>query len=130
MTACEYGSIAMSDPYGAMLIDAVAGLAFEQEIIERDDGFFDTSTIDYYLAPFAGGMPLSGGRSATPVAACWTLAAARDEWRWNFKHAVERWLRSILRPERWRSPVGVAFETFASCGSKMWTRPSGASGPC
>ena len=41
----------MSDPYGAMLIEAVEGGAFEQEIIERDDGFFDTSTIDYYLAP-------------------------------------------------------------------------------
>ena len=26
-------------------------------------------------------MPLSGGRSATSVAACWTLAAARDGWR-------------------------------------------------
>jgi SAM-dependent methyltransferase len=42
----------MGDPYGAMLIDAVEGRSFEQEIIERDDGFFDTSTIDYYLAPF------------------------------------------------------------------------------
>jgi SAM-dependent methyltransferase len=43
----------MSDPYGAMLLDTVEGRAFgEQEIIERDDGFFDTSTIDYYLAPF------------------------------------------------------------------------------
>jgi SAM-dependent methyltransferase len=52
-TACDYGSLAMSDPYGAMLLDIVEGRAFgEQEIIERDDGFFDTSTIDYYLAPF------------------------------------------------------------------------------
>src|SRR4029453_773903 len=42
----------MSHPFGAMLIDAVEGRASEQEIIERDDGFFDTSTIDYYLAPF------------------------------------------------------------------------------
>jgi SAM-dependent methyltransferase len=41
----------MSDPYGAMLVDAVEDRAFGQEIIERDDGFFDTSTIDYYLAP-------------------------------------------------------------------------------
>ena len=50
--ACDYSSLAMSDPYGAMLIDAVERRAFEQEIIERDDGFFDTSTIDYCLAPF------------------------------------------------------------------------------
>jgi SAM-dependent methyltransferase len=41
----------MSDPYGAMLIDAIEGRVFGQEITERDDGFFDTSTIDYYLAP-------------------------------------------------------------------------------
>ena len=50
--ACDYSSLGMGDPYGAMLIDAVERQAFEQEIIERDDGFFDTSTIDYYLAPF------------------------------------------------------------------------------
>jgi hypothetical protein len=87
-----------------MLLDGT-----RSEIVERDDGFIDTSMLNYFL-PVPAGHPWNAAHFASFEAGCSTSASAPDEWRSSCSGAAAMWSGSIslLALSKWHGSAASA----------------------